>query len=158
MSDVDFKRKSLMCRDFIENLEHVIMKKEEAVIIFESWQNYIEIADKFSKLMLCVPESFLPYPAKTLEEALNIMVKDFLDSGNKKMAESIQETMAGYLLFFFSKREDDLTKDEEAITLMKKMLDMIEEYPDLKKTLLNNLKECQDSWIKSRNKINNNTN
>jgi hypothetical protein len=45
--------------------------------------------------------------------------------------------------------------DEEAITLMKKKLDMIEEHPDLKKVILKNLKECQDFWIKSRSKTNN---
>ena len=36
--------------------------------------------------------------------------------------------------------------------MMKKMLDVMEENPDLKKALLKKLKECQESWIKSRNK------
>jgi hypothetical protein len=158
MSDVDFKRKSLMCRDFIGSWENVIMTKEEARIIFKSWQDYMEIADKFDRLMLPIPESFLPYPADTLEEALNIIAKDFFDSGNMKMAETIQTTMASYLSPFFFKGTEGFTKDEEAITMMKKMLDMMEENPDLKKTLLNNLKECQDSWIKLRSKKNNITN
>lgn len=131
------------------------MTKEEAGIIYQSWINYMEIADKFSKLMLFVPESFLPYPADTLEEALTIIAKDFSDSGNKKMAENIITTMASYLSPFFFKGTEGFTKDEEAITMMKKMLDMMEENPDLKKKLLNNLKECQDSWIKSRSKTNN---
>lgn len=131
------------------------MTKEEAEIVFDSWTNYMEIADKFSKLMLFVPESFLPYPADTLEEALNIIAKDFFDSGNNKMAETIQTTMASYLSpLSFLKTTEGLTKDEQAITMMKKMLDMMEENPDLKKKLLKDLKECQESWIKSRSKIN----
>lgn len=131
------------------------MTKEDAGIIYQSWQNYMEIAEKFSCLMLSVPESFLPYPVDALEEALNIIAKDFFDSGNKEMAEIIQTTMASYLLPFFFEEKERLTKDEEAITRMKNMLDMMEENPDLKKTLLKKLKECQDGWIKSRSKTNN---
>jgi hypothetical protein len=125
------------------------MTKEEAGIIYKSWQNYMEIADKFSRLMLPVPESFLPYPADTLEEALKITAKDLFDSGDKGASETIQGSM-GYLAPFFNKK--GVIKDEEAITNMKKMLDLIEQSPELKKALLLKLKESQDSWIKSRNK------
>ena len=60
------------------------MTKEEARIIFKSWQDYQEIGDRFLSFMLRVPESFLPYPADTLEEALNIIAKDYFDSGDKE--------------------------------------------------------------------------
>jgi hypothetical protein len=131
------------------------MTKEEAKIIFKSWQDYMEIAEKFSCLMLHFPESFLPYPVATLEKALTIIAKHFFDSGNKEMAESIKHTMIFYLSHFFFEEKEGLTRDEEAITQMKKMLDMIEENPDLKKALLAKLKKCQESWIKSRSKTNN---
>jgi hypothetical protein len=120
------------------------MTKEEAWIIFKSWQEYMEIADKFDKLMLPVPTSFLPYPYETLEEALNIVAKDYFDSGDIERSKIIQSTIAAYLW--------SVKSDEEAITQMKKTIDLIEQNPELKKTLLKSLKECQDSWIKSRNK------
>lgn len=123
------------------------MTKEEARVIYKSWQDYIEIADKFFRLMLPVPESFLPYPAKTLEEALLIIAKDFFDSGDKVMSEKIKELMVGHLL--------GIKSDEEAITDMKRKLDFIEQNPKLKKALLKSLKECQEGWIKSRSQANN---
>lgn len=124
------------------------MTKEEARIIFKSWQDYQEIADKFLKFMLRVPESFLPYPADTLNEALNIIAKDYFDSGDKEKSEVIKNNMSYYLSPFFN--EKGVIKDEEAITNMKKMLDLIEQSPKLKKAIIKSLKESQDSWIKSR--------
>lgn len=128
------------------------MTINEAQVIFKSWQDYMEIADKFNRLMLPVPESFLPYPADVLEEALNIIAKYYFDSGNKKISEDIERTMSSHLLpFFMTKAETGARRtDEEAITDMKKMLDLIEQDPKLKKSLLKSLKESQDSWIKSR--------
>jgi hypothetical protein len=127
------------------------MTLNDALVIFKSWQDYMEIADKFNRLMLPVPESFLPYPADILEEALNIVAKHYFDSGNKRMSENIKETMSYLLPFFMTKAETGSRRtDAEAITDMKKILDLIEQDPKLKKTLLKSLKECQDSWIKSR--------
>ena len=127
------------------------MTINEAQVIFKSWQDYMEIADKFNRLMLPVPESFLPYPADVLDEALNIIAKYYFDSGNKKMTENIKGTMSYLLPFFMTNAETGARRtDEEAITDMKKMLDLIEQYPKLKKALLKSLKESQDSWIKSR--------
>ena len=57
------------------------MTLNEALIIFKSWQDYMEIADKFFRLMLPIPESFLPYPADILEEALNIVAKHYFANG-----------------------------------------------------------------------------
>lgn len=129
------------------------MTKEEARIIFKSWQDYMEIAEKFHILMLFVPESFLPYPARTIEEALVMIAKEFQDSGNTKMVELIQNSM-GYFLshFFMGEKQGAMQTDGEAITKMKKMLDMIEENTDLKKTMLARLRECQNGWIESRRK------
>ena len=133
------------------------MTKEDAGIIYQSWQNYMEIAEKLSCLMLSVPESFLPYPVDALEEALNIIAKDFFDSGNKEMSETIQRTMALYLTpYYFT--ESGVTgikiTDEESIELMKRKLDLIEKNPELKKAIVKSLKETQDNWIKSRSQTN----
>lgn len=58
--------------------------------------------------------------------------------------------MSFFLLPFFIDKKEGVRSDENAITMMKKMLDMMEENPDLKRALLKKLKECQESWIKSR--------
>ena len=119
----------------------------------------METADKFSKLMLTPPESFLPYPVKTLEEALNIVAKDYFDAGDKKMAETIQTTMASYLSSYFMSFEDkklvaleSASADEKMLEGMKKTIDLILGDPLLKKTVLENLKKSQESWIGTRNK------
>src|SRR5882672_5902467 len=135
------------------------MTKEEAKIIFQSWREYMETADKFSKLMLHPPESFLPYPVATIEEALNIVAKDYFDAGDKKMAETIQTTMGGYLSGYFMSFSngkmvalDKPQTDEEMLEGMKRSLDLILSDPTLKKTVLENLKKSQESWIKTRSK------
>jgi hypothetical protein len=121
--------------------------QEEAEKIFKSWLDYLETADKFSKLMLPVPESFLPYPVKMLEEAMNIVAKDYFDSGDHKYAKSIQDNM-GHLARSF--KGGRLMTDEEALEEMKSTLDMILQDTKLMKLLLRNLKESQKSWMKSR--------
>lgn len=125
----------------------------EAHVIFKSWQDYMEIAEKLNHLMLPIPESFLPYPADVLEEALNIVAEHYFDSGNKRMSENIKESMAAYLTFSITNAQTGARlTDEEAITNMKKTLDLIEKNPELKKAILKSLKECQERWIKSRMK------
>src|SRR4030042_4110955 len=103
------------------------MTKEEARKIFKSWQDYMEIADKLHKLFCHVPESFLPYPVDTLEEALNITAKDYFDSGDKEMSENIQRTMSYYLTsFYFTESGVTGSKitDEGSIESMKRELDL----------------------------------
>ena len=118
------------------------MSLDEAKKIFKSWQDFLEIADKFFRLMLPIPESFLPYPKETLIEGLDIMSKYCSDSGDKKLATLIQDTMWGYLPL--------CKEDEEALGGIKKALDMMFENPDLKKTLIEILHERRDHWINIR--------
>jgi hypothetical protein len=117
------------------------MTAQEAEKIFKEWQGYVEIADKLSKIFTVVPESFLPYPLETMEEALNITAKKCFDSGNREMAKSIQETMALWL---------NCKKDEEALILMKKELDLVLSNQDLKEAYLQNLKTSKDSWLETK--------
>lgn len=118
------------------------MTSEEANKIFKSWQEYMEIADKLDKLFAQLPESFLPYPSDILEEALNIVAKRYFDAGNKKMSETIQHTMSAFLSLH--------TKDEEALVSMNQGLKLILDNPELKKTYLEKLEECRDSWLKKK--------
>jgi hypothetical protein len=104
-------------RSLSNNNKEVIMTIDEAQVIFKSWQDYMESADKLSRLMLPVPESFLPYPADVLEEALNIISKCYFDSGNKRMSENIKKSMSYLLPFFMTKAETGARRtDEEAIS------------------------------------------
>ena len=66
----------------------------EAKIIYDSWINYMEIASKFAALMFLVPESFLPYPADTIEEALTIIANEFLNCGDKEASEKLLNNMS----------------------------------------------------------------
>jgi hypothetical protein len=118
------------------------MTFEEAEKIFKSWQGYMEIVDKLGKIFIQLPESFLPYPSDILEEALNIVAKDFFDNGNKKMSNTIQETMSGYLTMH--------TDDEVALASMHHSLELMSKHPKLKETYLETLKECQDFWLKKK--------
>jgi hypothetical protein len=126
------------------------MTKDEAKAIFRAWQSYVEVADKFQRLMLTPPPSFLPYPIESLEEALNIVAKEYFDSGNRDAAKTIQNTMASYLLQYYAHEKSGHMTDEQALEDMEKHLRLILSDPSLKKTVLENLKFCQQSWISAR--------
>lgn len=128
------------------------MTKDEADAIFKAWQEYVEIADKFRRLMITPPPSFLPYPLETMEEALNIVAKDYFDAGNRDAAKTIQTTMMSYLGGYFLSKESSHLTDEQALRDMEKTLRLILSDEVLKHTVLKNLKECQKSWIASRAK------
>lgn len=135
------------------------MTFEEANKIFKRWQSYQEIADKLGQLFIVVPESFLPYPVEILEEALNIVAKGYFDSGDKKAADNIQESMGRYLTGYYLSSDsngklvvkDDKLTDEEVLKKMKQELDFILEHPDLLKAKLENLKVARDSWAEFKN-------
>lgn len=132
------------------------MTFEEANKIFKRWQNYQEIADKLGKLFIVVPESFLPYPVEILEEALNIIAKAYFDSGDKKAAVDIQNSMGRYLTGYYLPIEGSVVTgkkltDEEVLIRMKRELDFMLENPELLKAKLENLKEARDSWAEFKN-------
>ena len=120
------------------------MTFEEANKIFKSWQSYMEIVDKLGKIFHELPESFLPYPPKVLEEALNIVAEKYFYAGDKKKSETIQETMGGFLFMH--------TDDEKALDSMCKTLDLILKHPELKDTYIEKLKESKDYWLKLKYK------
>ncbi len=126
------------------------MTIEQAEIIYEEWKTNIEILDKIFKVFSVIPESFLPYSVETLEEALNIIAKDYFDKGDKKTSNNIQNLMAAHLTGLYMSKNNPNQKmdDEEALLSMKKKLDLIFDSQELKKVVLENLKETQESWIK----------
>lgn len=110
------------------------MTNEEAGKIYKAWQEYIEINDKMSKIFYRIPESFLPYPTSILEQALNIIAKQYFDIGNIKMMKNIQETMATLIIY---------TNDEDAI---ENLIPDFYNKTEIKGLHLKNLKVCRDSW------------
>ena len=119
------------------------MKVDEAFKIYDCWRNeYIEIADKMIELFSIIPPSFWPYPIDTMIEALEIVSKHFYDTGNIKRSNNIIELGS----FHFA----GCKTDDEAISQIKKYIDLIESNTDLKNTTLKNLKDKQESWVNFR--------
>jgi len=115
------------------------MSLKEAIKIYDSWRNYVEIDDKLSKIFGLLPLSFLPYPKESLTEALNIIAEKYWNDGDKEMSNTIQTTMCSLMNY---------VKDEESIESMSKSLDTILKHSDLKETKLRALKDCKDFWLK----------
>lgn len=137
------------------------MTIEKAQKIFKSWQEYMEIADKLHSIFRIVPESFLPYSVDELEEGLNIMAKDFFESGNKTASNNIQNMMVlhlgGYHLIS-NKGKDVSTKkklsDMEVLKEMRNDLNLILENEELLQAKLSNLNRIKESWLEfKKNKI-----
>ena len=106
----------------------------------------MEIADKLRQLFVLVPESFLPYPAEILVEALNVAAKDKFDEGNIKAAKAIETTAAAYLSSYLTEK----ITDETALESMNRSLSLILSDPELKKIKLEKLREVRDNWAKIR--------
>lgn len=121
------------------------MTVDEAENILTAWQDFMEMWDKFGRLMLPIPPSFYPYPPEILAEGLDIMEKRFADTGNNKMANLIQSTKVS--LWNCPKN------DEEALDEMRHRLNMMFEHPELKETLIEKLHEVRDAWAKIRQDI-----
>jgi hypothetical protein len=127
------------------------MTLDEAKRVFKAWQEYIEIAEKLRQLFNVVPESFLPYPVDTLEEALNIIAKDYFDAGDKRTANDIQRLMTLHLVpYCLTPSNGNKLTDDEALERMKLSLDLTLKHPELKMGAIQRLKAIQDSWIKLR--------
>lgn len=120
------------------------MKLDEAQVIYKSWQQFMEIADKYDRLF-CVglPESFLPYPRETLDKALDVVTKHLHDIGDERQLEDLNLTITRYLM--------EAKKDNEAIEDLSNMLDMFKKSPDLKETCLQKSAEGQEIWLNIRN-------
>jgi hypothetical protein len=82
-----------------------------------------------------VPESYLPYPKEVLEEAINIIAKRYWDEGDKKMSDTIQDTMGSLLAY---------EKDEEALESLAKL----SSNPEMRKAMLDFIANYKKDWLK----------
>ncbi|MFA6463647.1 MAG: hypothetical protein WCV55_01420 [Candidatus Paceibacterota bacterium] len=117
------------------------MTNEEARIITKNWQAFIEVVDKLSKICAILPKSLLPYPIEDIEEALNIVAKEYFDAGDKKTSEVFKDSV-GFLCGF--------KDDEEALESIHSIIGFMLENNDLKKIKIENLKKARDFWLKAK--------
>ena len=82
------------------------MELEEASKIVNIWGIHLE--HFFGKLIFVfggkIPESFLPFPAEMIEEAVNVIAEQHHRSGNKEAVKALQSTL-GYLVGYVDDRE-----------------------------------------------------
>lgn len=115
------------------------MTFEKANKIVQIWGKYLEYAS--GKLMSAfgarIPESFLPFPKKTLEEALNIIAEYHHNNGNQDKVKLIQETAVLLTTYI---------DDEEAFLQAAKSFND----PSWRKAMFPAFKEFQNDWIKTQ--------
>jgi hypothetical protein len=116
----------------------------EAYGIFSVWKNWHWPCHFLLNSVFCatIPESFLPYPPDVLEEALNIVAKDFFDRGDIQTSKKIQEAMCSLLCY---------KKNEEAWEAAAKFFSN----PEMMKACLGfveNFKRDYISWSKKQEK------
>jgi|JI6StandDraft_1071083.scaffolds.fasta_scaffold237635_2 histone H3/H4 len=119
------------------------MKQEEAKKIFKLWQEFAEINDKLGKVFRSVPVSFLPCPQENLEEALNIIAKNYYDIANHAAVNTIHEQMVSLARY---KSDEDAFEDI--------VDDWIQKDPAEVKIQLENLKIAKENWLEFNKKNN----
>jgi hypothetical protein len=114
------------------------MTFDEANKIVHIWGTYLEYCQGrlHSIFFSHIPESFLPFPKDTIEEALNIVAKHYHNMGNRDQVKLLQRSM-GCLLFY----EDD----EEALLQAAKCFND----PKFREVVLLTLKKFHKDWIRT---------
>lgn len=115
------------------------MTFNEADKIVHIYGRYLEYCSRIVMIFgSSMPESFLPFPKDTLEEALNIMAEHYHKAGDQHRVNLMQEVAASLPTYI---------DDEEAILeAAKKFND-----PECRKAfLLPVLKQGQKDWIKTQ--------
>lgn len=118
------------------------MDLTKAKELYKLWLPYIEINDKFSRLMWVVPKSLMPVPKGTLEDIMNIVAEDHFKKGNIELFNDIQNALVSAYSRHIS--------DSEALTKMFKVISMTEENPKLKEGILESLNESNKIFSNGR--------
>ncbi len=118
------------------------MTIDEANKIFKTWGqwywpcHFILHAIFLSK----IPESFLPYATDILEEALNIVAKQYYDNGDLKTYRDIQGSIASLIAY---------TNDEEALQQASESLSN-SKMREVMLTYIRNYQKDWTSWLKEQ--------
>jgi hypothetical protein len=112
------------------------MTLNEADKIVQIWGRFIEYMS--GKLMHIfgaqIPESFLPYPKDTIEEALNIIAEYHHKAGNHQAVQHLQTTLAHLIMY---------VDDEEALLQASRNFNN----PSWRDAILPRFKQFQEDWI-----------
>jgi len=113
------------------------MTLEQASRIVDIWGNFLEhIGGKLNLIfMASIPESLLPFPAKTIEEALNIVAEQHHNMGNQDAVKAVQSS-AVYLMAY--------TDDKEAFSKAGERFII----PEWREKIIPSLKELRDGQVK----------
>jgi len=118
------------------------MTLNEASKITQIWGRCLEYLG--GKLLIVfgprIPESFLPFPVNTLEEALNIMIEYHHNQGNQKVVEGLTMSLSALTMY---------VDDEEAILEAAKKFNE----PGWRERFVPTLKKFQNDWIKTQEKL-----
>lgn len=77
------------------------MTLDEARDITRIWSEFLEYANgKLLKFFMSeIPEYFLPFTKKTIEEAVNIIAEDHHKHGNHEVVKALQATISALLFY-----------------------------------------------------------
>lgn len=89
-----------------------------------------------------IPESFLPFPQELLEEALNVMAKQYHENGDLQASQDIQETIP--FLWTYTNDKDALNEASETLS-NPEMRDVILSY-------IENYGQDWKDWLERQNK------
>ena len=115
------------------------MTLDEANRIAHIWGRYIEYCqDRLRALFIAgIPESLLPYPLETIEEAINIASKHYHDAGDLKASKLLTDSLFRCLVFY---KDDETALKGAAVKF---------NLPNVREAISSNMKAVQKSWIKT---------
>jgi len=116
------------------------MNLEVADAIRQDFGKYLELTHgRLLALFLAkIPESFLPYPKDTIEEALNAVAEHFHNQANVEAVDAMQTATASLTYY---------TKDEEAVKQFLSLWGNKEMQKEILKIALPNLKKAQQAQL-----------
>lgn len=111
------------------------MNFDEANNIYKIWKQWYWPCHFMlhSIFMSKIPSSFLPYPTKVLEEALNIVAEDYFNAGDKNASKTIQDSISSLAAY---------SEDEEALDQAAKILSD----PKFRKVTLSYISNFKTDW------------
>ena len=112
------------------------MTLSEANKIVRIWGAYLEYCQERLHAVFTgfIPESLLPYPAKTIEQALNIIAKHYHDKGDYEKSEMLRQSHRCLALY---------VGDEMALGGAVQAFSM----PEVKDKVISNMKKVQEDWV-----------
>jgi hypothetical protein len=123
------------------------MEYEVTREIYYAWRGYMEVAGKLRVLKLVPPESFLPYPARTLKTALETWASYLGRDGEIEQAIAVRQSIDDYLQPYLG---DKPLSDKDALEGMARSLSATIQDEQQRQDILLALAGAQQKWIAFR--------